>query len=164
LSEAEQLFRRALAFTEAEYGEHHAETAITIDNLAQVLEEKGDFDEAELLFRRALAIAESTLEADNPSRAIVINNLALVLESKGQYDEAVGLYRNALAIFEAALGPEHAYTRDAEVCLIQSDAFAFEIAFSFHCLASTALHQISLLSDRLTCLFVLVQQRTLLLS
>ena len=115
LSEAEQLFRRALAFTEAEYGERHAETAITIDNLAQVLEEKGDFDEAEALFRRALAIAESTLEADNPSRAIVINNLALVLESKGQYDEAVGLYRNALAIFEAALGPEHAYTRDAEV-------------------------------------------------
>ena len=36
LGEAEQLFRRALVFTEAEYGEHHAETAITIDNLAQV--------------------------------------------------------------------------------------------------------------------------------
>ena len=80
-----------------------------------MLEEKGDFDEAELLFRRALAIAEATLEVDNPSRAIVINNLALVLESKGQYAEAVELYRRALAIFQDALGPEHAYTRDAQV-------------------------------------------------
>jgi hypothetical protein len=37
LDEAEVLFRRALAFTEATYGEGDAETAITIDNLAQVM-------------------------------------------------------------------------------------------------------------------------------
>ena len=113
-SEAEQLFRRALAVTEALHGETHPETAITIDNLAQVLEEMGKFDEAELLFRRALAIAEATLEPENPSLAIVLNNLAIVLENKEKYEEATGLYERAFRIFDGALGSEHTYTR--EIC------------------------------------------------
>lgn len=54
--EAEPLFRRALAISEAAYGENHPTVAIRLNNLAVLHYAKGDYAEAEPLSRRAVEI------------------------------------------------------------------------------------------------------------
>jgi len=58
---AESVFRRALAIGEKAQGPNHPATALSLNNLAELLAAKGDCAGAELLFRRALAIREKVL-------------------------------------------------------------------------------------------------------
>ncbi len=53
--------RRALAITEKVLGPDHPGTATSLNNLAAILRDRGDYAGAEPLFRRALAIAEKAL-------------------------------------------------------------------------------------------------------
>jgi tetratricopeptide (TPR) repeat protein len=85
-------------------------TASSLNNLAELLKNKGDYDGAEPLYRRALAITEKVLGAEHPSTANSLNNLALLLSNKGDYDRAEPLSRRALAIRELLLGAQHPLT------------------------------------------------------
>ncbi|HYI63792.1 MAG TPA: tetratricopeptide repeat protein [Allosphingosinicella sp.] len=106
-SEAEPLFRRALAIDEASHGPNHTRTAARLNNLAELLQDTNRLTEAEPLYRRALAIDEATYGPDHPTVAIHLNNLALLLQATNRLPEAEPLLRRALAIGEASYGPDH---------------------------------------------------------
>ena len=91
-------------------GPDHPETGTSLNNLAGLLQDQGDYAGAEPLFRRALAIAEKAQGPDHPETGTSLNNLALLLQDQGDYAGAEPLYRRALAIAEKAQGPEHSVT------------------------------------------------------
>jgi tetratricopeptide (TPR) repeat protein len=91
----------------------NANTANSLNELASLLHDKGDYDGAEPLYRRALAIREKVLGVQHPSTATSLNNLAALLYYKGDYDGAEPLYRRALAIREKVLGAQHPDTANS---------------------------------------------------
>jgi tetratricopeptide (TPR) repeat protein len=108
---AEPLLRKALALRQRESGARHAETAVAMNNLANVLLAQGKLIEAERLQRGALAILEAALGKDHPRVAVSCSNLADVLRAKGDLPGAKALYQRALAIDEKFYGPAHPETQ-----------------------------------------------------
>jgi tetratricopeptide (TPR) repeat protein len=106
-TEAEGLFKRALAIREKALGAKHPDVGQTLNNLALVYGAQAKYTEAEGLFKRALAIREKALGANHPDVGRSLNNLANVYRAQGKYSEAEGLCRRALAIHEKALGAGH---------------------------------------------------------
>jgi tetratricopeptide (TPR) repeat protein len=113
-SEAAPLLRDALAISVNVLGPDHPDTAISLNNLANVLRARGDLAEARPLYERALAISEKVLGPEHPATAISLTNLANLLVSQGDLVGARPLYERALAIREEAFGPEHS---DTATCL-----------------------------------------------
>ena len=109
-TEAEPLYRQALAIRETVLGPEHCDVAGGLNNLAMLLRATGRYAQAEPVYRRALAIYEAALGAQHPDVAASLNNLAVLLRATGRYAEAEPLYRRALAISETALRPEHPQT------------------------------------------------------
>jgi TolB-like protein/Tfp pilus assembly protein PilF len=106
-SQAAQLFRDALAIREKTLGPEHSDTATSLNNLADLLRDQGDFAGARPLHERALAIRERALGPEHPDTATSLNNLAILLKAGGDFAGALRLYQRALAVREKALGPEH---------------------------------------------------------
>ena len=109
-SEARPLYERALAIREKVLGPEHPDTAISLNNLAYLLQAQGDLVAARPLYERALAIREKVLDSEHPETAISLNNLAYLLQAQGDLAAARPLYERALAIREKVLGPEHPVT------------------------------------------------------
>jgi len=103
----EPLCRWALRLADERFGVGHAETAIALNNLAQLLKATNRLAEAEPLMRRALAIDEKSFGPEHPKVAIRLNNLAALLKATNRLAEAEPLMRRALAIDEKSYGPEH---------------------------------------------------------
>jgi tetratricopeptide (TPR) repeat protein len=106
-TEAEGLFKRALAIREKALGANHPDVGQTLNNLALVYGAQAKYTEAEGLFKRALAIREKALGANHPDVGRSLNSLANVYRAQGKYSEAEGLCKRALAIHEKALGAGH---------------------------------------------------------
>ena len=106
-AEAEPLYRRALAITDASFGPDHPTVATCLNNLALLLKATNRLAEAEPLYRRALAITEASYGPDHPNVASALNNLAQLLQATNRLAEAEPMYRRVLAIFEASYGPNH---------------------------------------------------------
>jgi tetratricopeptide (TPR) repeat protein len=109
-AQARPLFERALAIREKALGPDHPDVAASLNNLAGLMQEQGDFTDALPLFERALAIREKALGPTHPNVASSLNNLARLLQTKGDFAGARPLYDRALAIREATVGPDHPYT------------------------------------------------------
>jgi tetratricopeptide (TPR) repeat protein len=77
-AEAEPLFERALAISEAQLGDTHPHTATSLNNLALLYSKQGKYTEAEPLFERALAICEVQLGPDHPTTKTVRQNYLLL--------------------------------------------------------------------------------------
>ncbi len=96
------------ALQEAEkFGEQDPRLASSLNDLAGLHRDAGNYAEAQPLFKRALAIRESALGPDHPDVAASLNNLASLYYAQGDYAEAEQLYERSLAIVESALGPDH---------------------------------------------------------
>ena len=108
--QARPLFERALAINEKVLGPDHPDTALSLNNLALLLQDQGDLAGARALHERALAIREKALGPQHPDTAESLNNLALLLQAQGDLAAARPLFERALAIYEKALGPEHLST------------------------------------------------------
>ena len=106
-SEAEPLYRRALAIDEKRSGPDHPNVATDLNNLALLLKETNRHAEAEPLYRRALAIAEKSFGPDHPDVGNGLNNLAGLLTGTSRHAEAERLFRRALRISEKSFGPDH---------------------------------------------------------
>jgi CHAT domain-containing protein len=81
--------------------------AASLNNLAGLLRDQGQYGAAEPLFRRSLAIGEKSLGPDHPNVAASLGSLALLLNDQRQHAAAEALHRRSLAIQKKALGPNH---------------------------------------------------------
>ncbi len=106
-SEAETLYKRALASSERVLGKEHPDTIAIVNNLAGLYQAQGRYAEAEPLLKRALNAYERVPGPDHPNTVSVVGNLAALYEAEGRYGEAVPLSKRALEARERLLGPEH---------------------------------------------------------
>lgn len=106
-SAAERLYRLALKIGQRVLGDEHPITLNSLNNLALLLQAKGQFDEAEPLSRRGLEVRQRVLGDEHPDTLNSLNNLALLLHTKGESDDAEPLYRHALEVCQSVLGDEH---------------------------------------------------------
>ncbi len=88
-------------------GAEHPDVASSLNNLALLLDAKGDYAGAEPLYREALAMRRKLLGAEHPKVAASLNNLAALLHESGDYAGAEPLCREALAMHRKLLGAEH---------------------------------------------------------
>jgi CHAT domain-containing protein/Tfp pilus assembly protein PilF len=88
-------------------GENHPDVAISLNNLASLYADVGNYSYVEPLFQRSLTIVEQTLGSDHPDVATALNNLALLYVDMGNYSDAEPLYQRSLAIREQAFGSDH---------------------------------------------------------
>ena len=108
--EALSYLQRALVICEQELGSTHPDTAVNLNNLANLYQDRGKYEQAEPLYQRALAICEQELGPTHPDTAAGLNNLAELYRTQGKYEQAEPLYQRALAICEQKLGPTHPTT------------------------------------------------------
>jgi len=67
--------RRALSIRKKLLGAEHPDTAQSMNNLAELLRAKGDYEAAEPLYRRALDIFTKVLGEQHPNTITVSGNL-----------------------------------------------------------------------------------------
>jgi hypothetical protein len=60
-------------------GEEHPHVALSLNNLALVLDDQGKYADAEAISREALAMQKKLLGEGHPQVALYLNNLAEVL-------------------------------------------------------------------------------------
>ena len=78
------------------FGPEHPDTAISLNNLATLLQDQGDLAGARPLFERALAIREKQLGPDHPDTATSLAMLAALLQAQG---DCVGRDRSSSALW-----------------------------------------------------------------
>lgn len=106
-SEAEPLYRKALAIRQRSLGMEDPDLAQSLNDLALLLEDKGKYLEAEPLLRQALEIWKKKPGEESPQVAQGLNNLARDLFERGKYAESDQLARRSLEIREKVLGPDN---------------------------------------------------------
>jgi tetratricopeptide (TPR) repeat protein len=102
----ERCVREGLAIREKAHGRNHADVAMSVAALAEVLRAGGKTDEIEKLYLRALRIWEKTLGPNHPNVASALNNIALMQAERGDAAGAEPRMRRAVGILERALGPD----------------------------------------------------------
>jgi tetratricopeptide (TPR) repeat protein len=85
-------------------GIDHLNTLRSLNNLAGVLRNLGNYEVAKELYLRVLAIREKVLGTDHPDTTRSMGNLALALQDQGRYEEAEKVSRRALDGREGAGG------------------------------------------------------------
>ena len=113
-AQAQGNFGEALTQTKAAleaakvFGPDDIRLATTLNVLANVYFNQGNYAEAEPLYKRSLAIREKAIGPGLGQLvvALSLNNLAELYLIQGKYAEAEPLYKRSLAIEEKQLGPE----------------------------------------------------------
>ncbi|MCB9677706.1 MAG: CHAT domain-containing protein [Alphaproteobacteria bacterium] len=105
--EAEAQLRLSLATWEREAGPHSPVLSGVLNNLAYVLEHRGDIIEAQALFERTIADVEQALGPDSPDLAPMRHNLAQLLLARGDFPAARRELDRSLAIRTAVYGEKH---------------------------------------------------------
>ena len=98
--------QRSIDVRERLLGPEHPDTSRSVNNLANLLSESGDYVDARPLYERVVRIQEATLKPDDPTLAKTYNNLANLISDMGDYAGSFPMYERALAIKEKAHGPE----------------------------------------------------------
>lgn len=124
---AEPLYERALGIysklsnTAQSQDNRNAATgnvAVTLNNLAELYKNRGEYARAEPLYQRALELCVKLRGNEHSSVANTLNNLADMYRMKGDYARAEPLFRRALAIY-VKINPE-----DPDVALAMSNLAA----------------------------------------
>ena len=104
-SDAEPLYKRALAINEKGLGPDHPAVALSLSNLAALYNDQGRYAEAEPLYKRALAISEK--------HSVPIIQCCPIADQSGyfrrnqaRYAEAEPLYKRSLE-YRESFGPNH---------------------------------------------------------
>jgi tetratricopeptide (TPR) repeat protein len=105
-SEAEPLYRQALAARGQKLGDEHEQTLLSRANLGLCCSWQGKFDEAEALVSDSASAYRRTLGDSHPDTLSAINNMALVLFTRGKLNEAEALHREVLAKRRGLLGDD----------------------------------------------------------
>lgn len=122
LSDAEALFRSALAARRERLGPRHADSLTALNNLAWLLIDMGRLAEAEQLLRECIAARREILGNAHPDTLYSLNNLARVLAAAAaaaekndagrdeSLAEAEALFREVVAARREQLGERHQNT------------------------------------------------------
>ena len=105
------MHREALAMRRKLLGNEHPDVALSLDNLADVLQAQGKLAEAETMYREALAMRRKLLGNEHPDVAISLINLADVLRKQGEHDEAKELLRSEIAAIRMSTITNPAFER-----------------------------------------------------
>jgi tetratricopeptide (TPR) repeat protein len=109
--EAEEVFRKALAYRERVYGASHKSVATSLINLGNLYLKQGKLSEAEVMSRRALSILGEALEHSELMKSDVFvflraaRNLALIDTERKRYVEAAKNYKFIVTTIEKFYGP-----------------------------------------------------------
>ena len=103
-TEAEALYKRALAIKERIQGPNHIGLAATLNDLAVLYKNMGKYAESEALHKRSLSLREESLGPNHSRVATACSGLGVLYEVWGRYSEAEPLYRRALGIVEKNRG------------------------------------------------------------
>ena len=112
LSEAEEMYLRALTGYEKAWGPDHTSTLNTVNNLGSLYADQGKMNEAKEMYLRALKGYEKTWGLDHTSTLNTVNNLGSLYKNQGKMNEAEEMYLRALTGKEKAWGPDHTSTLD----------------------------------------------------
>ncbi len=88
-------------------GDCHPEISTSLNNLAQLYADMGQYEKALPLQQQALKVYEKTLGDEHPGVALSLNNLAILYSEMGQHEKALSLQEQALSMYKKALGDEH---------------------------------------------------------
>ncbi len=80
------------------YGEEHPQTIISMNNLAMILWENGQFSESKILFTRSLEASKKVFKEDHLDVIITLNNLGWVSWEMGEFQEAKALLNQSLSL------------------------------------------------------------------
>ena len=97
-TEAEPLYKRALAIREKALGAENPGVAQSLNNLAVLYDAQGKYAEAEPLYKRSLAIREEALGPAHPDVATSLENYAALLRKTERTTEATKMEARAQAI------------------------------------------------------------------
>jgi tetratricopeptide (TPR) repeat protein len=112
--EAEEVYRKALAFRERVYGASHKSVATSLINLGNLYLKQGKLSEAEVMSRRALTILSGALENNelkNDDLFLFLRaarNLALIDIERKRYIEAEKTYKFIISSIEKFYGQRDA--------------------------------------------------------
>lgn len=110
---ADKLLRASLSIFKNHYGDTHAESVNTMDQIGLLLINKGEFDRADTYLTKTLTIRRNHHPDSPVALTQTLNSLALANRRKGNFDEAESLYRQAYELRADNLGKEHPHTLES---------------------------------------------------
>jgi tetratricopeptide (TPR) repeat protein/CHAT domain-containing protein len=121
-AEAQTLLQRVVAITDRRGGDESL-LASALSALADLSNNKGNYDDAQALEKRALEIRERTLGSEHPDVAQHLGKLAFIYHRWGRDAEGEPLAKRSLTIREKVLGPDHGDVADSlhQLALIHVD-------------------------------------------
>ncbi len=132
--EAESHLRAALAIFRESLGANHVQVAANMDDLADVLLEKGDYEDAERLARAASPILRAHADGADAHVARNVGLLGWLSFHQGSFDKAEPLYREALAMWRELHGDEDPEVATAmnNLAVLLSEMGRYDEAESLH--------------------------------
>jgi tetratricopeptide (TPR) repeat protein len=91
---------------------HDVLAAWRANNLAIVLDGRGEHEQALALFQKALKMKMRAVGEMHPDVGLSLSNIAYALHRMGRTDEAIRNNERALHILKATIGPEHPHSAD----------------------------------------------------
>jgi tetratricopeptide (TPR) repeat protein len=107
------LEEKAVKLAKRVYGLESPNTATSLNNLAAMHQDLGEYAKAEPLYQEALRIRQKVLGPEHPDTAISLSNLALFYQAIGETAKAEQLFQEALRIRQKVLGREHPDTAES---------------------------------------------------
>jgi Tfp pilus assembly protein PilF len=99
---AESIYREVLEAREVSLGPEHADTLDVVDDLGNLLGDKGDYEGAEALKRRALEGIEKAFGAEHADTLRRVSNLGWLLNESNRREAALELLRTRAALSDRA--------------------------------------------------------------
>jgi tetratricopeptide (TPR) repeat protein len=97
-SKSKDLYLQALAIQRTQLGETHVDTIATVEAIANLRLDSGDYDGARDMFQQVLKAKRAAYGEDHPEVAGTLSNLASLYADSENLDQAKPLYERALAI------------------------------------------------------------------
>ncbi len=105
--EARPLLEQATTLRRQTPGRNSLELAQSLQALAQLREDEGEFEVAQTLFEETLAIRERAKGTDPVEIGQALSGLGRVLEAQAAFEQARRFHERAIDLFESTVGPDH---------------------------------------------------------
>src|SRR5262245_60098834 len=103
-AEAIQLAEEACRLAAEQLGKDHPVLARSLNGLAMLHKDVGDYARAEALFTESLVIREAAFGKTHPAVAQSVNNLGRLYQAMNRYADAEPLLRRACEILQVSVG------------------------------------------------------------